>query len=69
MNIFQRLYCRSYQKIVFAFSFTLKFNEPELHEGAGCLKDIPLILSAKNRMHPLILTDPGIYKLGLHSPY
>jgi alcohol dehydrogenase len=68
MNIFQRLYCRSYQKIVFAFSFTLKFNEPELHEGAGCLKDIPLILSAKNRMHPLILTDPGIYKLGLHSP-
>src|SRR5574344_268630 len=68
MNLFHRIYCRSYQKIILAFSFTLKWSEPELHEGAGSLKDIPFILNQKNRIHPLIVTDPGIYKLGLQSP-
>jgi alcohol dehydrogenase len=68
MNFFHRMYCRSYQKIVYWISFSLNWSEPELHEGAGSLKDIPFILNQKNRIHPLIVTDPGIYKLGLQSP-
>jgi hypothetical protein len=68
MNIFNRMYCRTYQKIIYWISFSLKWSEPELHEGAGSLKDIPFILNQKNRIHPLIVTDPGIYKLGLQSP-
>jgi alcohol dehydrogenase len=68
MNIFNRMYCRTYQKIIYWISFSLNWSEPELHEGAGSLKDIPFILNQKNRIHPLIVTDPGIYKLGLQSP-
>lgn len=67
MNPFRTLFCRLYQKTVYGLSFFMDFSEPELHEGAGSVKDIPLILSSKNRLHPLIVMDPGLFKLGLHS--
>lgn len=68
MNIVRRASCRVYQKVLYGAMFFLHFNEPELHEGPGSIKDIPLVLSAKHALHPLLITDPGIYKLGLHSP-
>jgi len=68
MNPFRVFACRIYQKAVFGLSFFMDFSEPEVHEGVGSIKDIPLILSNKNRLHPLIVMDPGLFKLGLHSP-
>ena len=43
----------------------LNFRKPELLEGEGVLKDLPVFIKGKNIHRVLIVTDEGIIKVGL----
>jgi alcohol dehydrogenase len=68
MNFFVRGYCRLYQKIINFASYFLSFKEPEVIQGEGASAKIPAYLHKKGFSRPLIVTDPGIYSLGLCDP-
>ncbi len=62
MNIFKKCYCRIYQ---FGFKMALPFlpyREPELVNG---FNEVPDILKRNRISDVLIVTDQGVYKLGL----
>jgi alcohol dehydrogenase len=65
MNLFSKCYCRFYQGIMRVAQSFLKFEEPELHEGNNTCADVPAILKKRGFLRPLIITDPGVYSLGL----
>jgi alcohol dehydrogenase len=65
MNPFATCYCRVYQRAVNLASYFLSFKEPELISGEGASAQIPALLKKKGYMRPLIVTDPGVYGLGL----
>jgi alcohol dehydrogenase len=65
MNFFRIAYCRCYQQTLNLASHFLSFKEPELVEGEGASSKVPEVLLAKGFRHPLIVTDPGVYSLGL----
>ena len=62
MNVFKKIFCRIYQ---FGFKAALPFlpyREPELIDGFA---KVPDIVRRKNIDSVLIVTDQGVYKLGL----
>ncbi len=62
MNVFKKCYCRIYQ---FGFKMALPFlpyREPELVNG---FNEVPDILKRNRISDVLIVTDQGVYKLGL----
>ena len=62
MNVFKKCYCRIYQ---FGFKMALPFlpyREPELVNG---FNEVPDILKRNRVSSVLIVTDQGVYKLGL----
>lgn len=62
MNIFKKIYCRSFQ-IVFKIALPfLPYRKPKI---IGALTGIPEILDKKKKTCPIIITDPGIAKLGI----
>ncbi len=63
MNIFKKLYCRTFQTVLKIAIPILPYREPEIIEDDT--KGIPAVLSKNNRKHPLIVTDPGIKKNGI----
>lgn len=65
MNILKKVYCRLFQKTLYLASFVLDFSEPKVYPGAGSLKQVPSILKERKITNVLIVTDPGIAKLGL----
>lgn len=65
MNPLAILYCRVYQQTLNFFSHFLSFKEPEVLSGEGKCAEIPSLLKKKGFMRPLIITDPGVYSLGL----
>lgn len=65
MNTFKKIYCRIFQtcfRIALPF---LPYREPELIDG---FKNVPAILKKHHISHILLVTDPGVYKLGLTKP-
>lgn len=65
MNTFKKIYCRIFQtcfKIALPF---LPYREPELIDG---FKNVPAVLKKHHISHILLVTDPGVYKLGLTKP-
>lgn len=65
MNTFKKIYCRIFQtcfRIALPF---LPYREPELIDG---FKNVPAVLKKHHISHILLVTDPGIYKLGLTKP-
>ena len=58
-------YCRTYQKGFKVGMKILNFRKPELLEGEGVLKDLPVFIKGKNIHRVLIVTDEGIIKVGL----
>lgn len=65
MNPLRTFACRLYQQTLNFFSHFLSFKEPELLTGEGISSSIPALLKKKGFMRPLIITDPGVYSLGL----
>jgi len=65
MNILKKAYCRLFQKTLYLATFVLDFREPKVYSGPGTLKKVPAILQAQGIEKLLIVTDPGIAKLGL----
>ena len=65
MNILKKIYCRIFQtcfRIALPF---LPYREPELIDG---FKNVPAVLKKHHISHILLVTDPGVYKLGLTKP-
>lgn len=67
MNILKKAYCRIFQKCLYAATFLMNFREPESYHGKESLKKIPDLLKREKVSRVLIVTDPGLFKLGLLS--
>lgn len=62
MNNFKKIYCRTFQK---CFKFALPFLPYRTPKIINSVKGIPEILGQEKCCRVLIITDAGIYKLGL----
>ena len=65
MGIYE-VFCRVYQGVFKIASPIFPWRNPELVEGAGSLSRIPSLLSTVEVRKPLVVTDAGLAKLGLH---
>lgn len=64
MNIFKKIYYRSFQTV---FKIALPFLPYRKPKIVSALSDIPSVLNKKKKSCPVIITDPGIAKLGILS--
>lgn len=65
VSMFFRFYCRAYQRMFQGVGYLLPFRQPKLLEGKGSLLKLPSLISKKQIMNVLIVTDQGISSLGL----
>ena len=65
MNLFKKIYCRIFQTCFRIALPVLPYREPELIDG---FKNVPAVLKQHHISHILLVTDPGVYKLGLTKP-
>ena len=65
MNILKKIYCRIFQTCLRIALPVLPYREPELIDG---FKHVPEVLKKHHISHILLVTDPGVYKLGLTKP-
>lgn len=68
MNIFVNAFARMYQGVFYIAALFIKFPQPIVISGANKLCEIPDLLIEKGKKHPLIVTDEGIFSLGLVDP-
>ncbi len=62
MNIFKKFYCRSYQVVFKSLLPVLPYREPKLLKT---VEDIVKVIKEDNKSSVLLVTDSGIFKLGL----
>ncbi len=65
MNFFKKLYVRSFQGIMYVATFFLDFGEPERIAGDNALERLAERLHQKGITKVLVVTDPGLWKLGM----
>lgn len=65
MNVLKKIYCRIFQTCFRIALPGLPYREPELIDG---FKNVPAVLKKHHISHILLVTDPGVYKLGLTKP-
>ena len=65
MTIFEKAFCRVYQKVIFLVEFFLPWGEPEMLTGPGSIKKLPSFVKSKGVDNVLIVTDKGLTSLGL----
>ena len=65
MNILKKIYCRIFQTCFRIALPVLPYREPELIDG---FKHVPEVMKKHHISHILLVTDPGVYKLGLTKP-
>lgn len=64
MNIIKKFYCRCYQ-LVFKIALPiLPYRDPKIEYN---IEGVVSILKEKNLSKPLIVTDQGLYNLGIHN--
>ena len=61
-------YCRLFQKIMYVGLAVMKWREPELITGAGCLKSVADKLQELGLKHPLIVTDGFLHSIKIYAP-
>ncbi len=61
MNIFTKLYCRSYQAILRLAMKFLRIRKPLLYEGDNAVDDIYEILLANKKKHPFLISSKSVY--------
>ncbi len=59
---------RVFQFFLYLFSFLYRFEEPKVYRGLNHPQRVIEILRYHQFSHPIIVTDAGIVKLGLHEP-
>lgn len=62
MNIFRKLYCRSFQTAFKIAIPLLPYRKPQV---VSCVEKLPEILRKQGCQHVLLVTDAGVYGLGL----
>lgn len=65
MNIFYKMYCRTYQFVFRLARPIMPYRDPKIIET---LADIPQVICDHGMRKPLIVTDEGILKLDLINP-
>jgi alcohol dehydrogenase class IV len=58
-------YCRAYQHIMKVATNFLNWTEPQLLKGPGAVKELPQLIKSHGLRRVLLVTDPGLRKLGL----
>ncbi|MCR5040527.1 MAG: iron-containing alcohol dehydrogenase [Clostridia bacterium] len=64
MNLYN-IYCRLFQKVMFVGTHLLNWSFPKIIKGQGSVKEIPGILASHGIDNVIVVTDPGLTKLGL----
>lgn len=67
MNIFKKIYCRSYQFVLRIGMKIMNISSPILLSGENSVNEIKNILKDKNINNVLIVTDNNLYGLGILS--
>jgi alcohol dehydrogenase class IV len=62
MNVFKKLYCRTYQTVFKIALPVLPYRDPKI---INSITDIPALLKTEGKVKPLIVTDKNIKALGL----
>lgn len=65
MHLVHRAWCRTYQTVFRIALPILPYTEPRILEHA---EDVPAVLQKRSIQKVLIVTDPGIARLGLMAP-
>ena len=65
MNIFKKIYCRTFQGVLRAALPILPYREPEHLDS---IRQLPEVLRSKQINAVLLITDAGIRKCGLTAP-
>lgn len=65
MHLARRAWCRTYQMVFRIALPVLPYTEPHILEHA---EDVPAVLQKRSIQRVLIVTDPGIARLGLTAP-
>ena len=65
MHLARRAWCRTYQTVFRIALPILPYTEPRILEHA---EDVPAVLQKRSIQRVLIVTDPGIARLGLTAP-
>ena len=65
MHLARRAWCRTYQTVFRIALPLLPYTEPRILEHA---EDVPTVLQERSIQRVLIVTDPGIARLGLTAP-
>ncbi len=63
-----KLYDRAFQKVMYVGLALMKWREPELITGAGCLKDVAQKLINLGLKRPLIVTDGFLHSIKIYAP-
>lgn len=69
MNIFKRLYARTFQKIMYLGAFFINFSGPKLFKGEKAINKTIELFKSKNISNIFIPVADSIYKLGLIDEY
>ena len=64
MNIFNKIYCRTFQFCFKVALPVLPYTEPEI---INSMKDLANLMASKSMNNTLIVTDKGISSLGLYN--
>lgn len=68
MGFLTNVYARTFQAGMYIASNFLDFSEPKVISGENKLGDIPSLLKNNNKTCVLVVTDEGIWKIGLIKP-
>ena len=61
----KKVYCRSFQGVLKVANYFMGYRTPRCIEGVGKVVKLPKHIKKRNINHVLLVTDPGLIKLGL----
>ena len=69
MNVFYKAYCRCFQQVMRVVECFLPWGQcKNILSGAGSVKELPKFLKEQGFKSILIVTDGGLFKLGMADP-
>ncbi|HQC54301.1 MAG TPA: iron-containing alcohol dehydrogenase [Clostridia bacterium] len=68
MNIFEKIYCRVYQGVIYLVFPFLRLRKPELIVGNGASLEIPKLVKENKLGKPMIVTSKDLVNLKLLDP-
>lgn len=68
MNIFQKGWCRFFQKAIYICSPFLPWRQPEILDFKDGIKDLPEFIEKKGIKSVLLVTGPNLFRLGAPQP-